>query len=162
MKKTSGLEVSTSQFAEAFGITTRRIAQLVEERILVRTSRGTFDLGESVRSYLSYRESKLATKLGAGPLHEAKRRYLEARTKAAELAAEERVGSLVLASQVEASFAAIATAVRSALLSLPRVLAVRLGMVQGVVATEALLREAIEEALTELSATKVTVDGQAS
>ena len=158
MKKTSGLEVSTSQFAEAFGITTRRIAQLVEERILVRTSRGTFDLGESVRSYLSYRESKLATKLGAGPLHEAKRRYLEARTKAAEILAEERTGKLVPADQVEASFAAVAGAVRSALLALPKTLAVRIGMVQGVVEAEKLLRAGVEEALSELALTKVQVE----
>jgi len=160
MKKTSAPEVSTSELAAIFGITTRRIAQLVEERVLVRTSRGAFDLGEAVRGYMSYREGKLAVKLGAGPLHEAKRRYLEARTKAAELAADERVGRLVPASQVEASFAAIATAVRSALLSLPKVCAARLSLVQGVVETEKLLRAAIEEALTELSTTKVTVDGQ--
>jgi phage terminase Nu1 subunit (DNA packaging protein) len=161
MKKMSGpIEVSTAQLAEAFGVTTRRVAQLVEERVLVRTSRGTFDLGESVRSYLSYRESKLAAKLGGGPLHEAKRRYLEARTRAAELAAEERTGKLVPASQVEASFAAIATAVRSALLSLPKVCAARLGMTKGVVEAEALLRAAVEEALSELSRSKVSIDGQ--
>jgi phage terminase Nu1 subunit (DNA packaging protein) len=159
MTKTSApIEASTAQIAAIFGITTRRIAQLVEERVLVRTARGTFDVGEAVRGYMSYREEKLASKLGAGPLHEARRRYLEARTKAAELLAEERTGKLVPASQVEASFAAIATAVRSALLSLPKTLAVRLGMVKGVVEAESLLRNAIEEALRELSLTKVRVE----
>jgi phage terminase Nu1 subunit (DNA packaging protein) len=159
MKKPSGpIEVSTAQLAEVFGITTRRIAQLAEERVLVRTARGTFDLGEAVRAYMSYRERNLAVKLGAGPLHEARRRYLEARTKAAEILAAERVGALVPASQVEQSFAAIATAVRSALLSLPKVMAARIGMTKNIVEAEGMLRAAIEEALLELSATKVRVE----
>jgi phage terminase Nu1 subunit (DNA packaging protein) len=159
MKKPSApVELSTAQLADAFGITTRRIAQLVEERVLVRSGRGMFDLGESVRSYMSYREAKLAGKLGAGPLHEAKRRYLEARTKAAEILAEERTGKLVPADQVEASFAAVAGAVRSALLALPKTLAVRIGMVQGVVEAEKLLRAGVEEALSELALTKVQVE----
>jgi len=155
------IEVSTADLAKVFGISTRRIAQLVEERVLVRTARGMFDLGEAVRSYLSYREQRLAVKLGAGPLHEARRRYLEARTRTAELAAEERVGKLVPADQVEASFAAVVTAVRSHLLAVPAKVAARAGMCKTAVEVKALLQAEIAEALSELALTKVSVNGQA-
>jgi len=160
-KITAPIEVSTADLATILGVTARRVAQLVEEKVLVRTARGMFDLGESVRSYMSYREGKLAAKLGAGPLYEAKRRYLEARARNSELDAQRRTGEMVPAAQIEASFAAVATAVRSALLAVPKACAARLGMTKGVVEAEALLREAIQEALSELSLTEVRIDGQA-
>jgi phage terminase Nu1 subunit (DNA packaging protein) len=155
------LEVSTSDLATILGVSSRRVAQLVEEKILIRTARGTFDLGEAVRNYVAYRERRIAARLGAGEMHKARQRYLLARAKNAEIAAEERIGKLVPADQVETSFVAIAGAVRSHLLAIPAKVAARAGMCKTAVEVKALLQAEITEALSELALTKVSIDGQA-
>lgn len=53
-KDKSKMEVSTKEISEIFGLSDRRIRQLESEGILVKISRGKYDLPKSIQGYINY------------------------------------------------------------------------------------------------------------
>src|SRR6266536_1202083 len=71
-------ECSTAELAIFLGVTVQSVARLSDKGVLVRTSRGRYDLAASFQSYLRYREKAAAERAGGGD-----EGYAAARTKRA-------------------------------------------------------------------------------
>lgn len=57
--KDKGYLVSTVEICEIMGLSARRIQQLVDEKAIVRSSHGKYDLVASIRSYVEFQKERL-------------------------------------------------------------------------------------------------------
>jgi len=143
---------TVDQLAELFGITTVRVHQLVGEGVVVRSARGVYDFWQSVQSYISFLQQRKVNQWddGSDKYTEARTRIATAKADIVEIEAELKKGTAHDAEAVAAVWADMIGNARAKLLALPTKLAGALDGLE-IVEREALLKEAVTEALRELA-----------
>ncbi len=148
--------------SEILDLTHRRVRQLVVDGILPKNSeRGRYELIPTVRAYIHwlrdrslYGEAK-AQKENVISLDEARRRKLTAEAELAELDLSKEQGKVVAIEETEISWTEVLGAVRSKILSLPTTMAAQVAVETDQKIVKELLTNAVEQALTELSAIEI-------
>ena len=149
--------VSDEVLGELFGVHSRTIGKYCEDGVLSRR-RGLFPLLSSVHHLVVHLRG-VAARGTEGTISDERRRLLRIKGDQAELALARERGGLVSAERVKETWAEHIANARARLLSLPTKAA---GLLQGKrnpAEIEALLRDLVYEALTELAAGK-TGDSQ--
>jgi phage terminase Nu1 subunit (DNA packaging protein) len=142
--------ITTGELAQRLGLSSRRVATLASENVIVRTSRG-FDESEAIRAYSSHMRRSATGKRGDGKAGggEERRRLAAAQADVLELKLARERGSLVDAGEAERALASIVLKTRDAILRVPDRLASQLPHLSRT-DVEAIDR-ALRQALTELS-----------
>lgn len=158
VKSMGDLVVSTKVLAEMFGLTERRIRQLVEEEVIDRASRGRYELVPTVKKYILYLKTYAAAKdqqiqqeqIEINHQHE-KALHERAKREIAELNLAEMRGTMHKAEDVEAVMTDMLSAVRAKLLGLPTRVAPMLVARNEIAVIQDMLQREIYEALEELA-----------
>lgn len=114
--------VKAARLGEVVGITDRAVRELGRRGIVPRHPDGTYPLRASVLAYCAWMREAAAGRGQMGPkssLTAQRLRLVSEQADRAELANRATRGELVPAADVEAEWAAIATALRARLLALP-------------------------------------------
>jgi phage terminase Nu1 subunit (DNA packaging protein) len=138
--------LSASVVADVLGISTRRVNQLAEARILPRSGTG-FELRGAVRAYLA----NLREEIRPATLADAQARLTGAKARIAEIQRDRLEGELVAIGDVAAAVAKEYSTVRQRLLAIPS----RVAPVAAVESDPRKIHDAVEReiasALSELS-----------
>ncbi len=115
--------VSTTEMAAIFGVTGRRIQQMVQDRIFQSVSRGKFNLKEAIEAWVVDRNRDIGTDADMIKAKVSKAKS-DARLKSAkadmeELKAKELQGKMHRSEDVEAIMEDMIYTIRSALMALP-------------------------------------------
>ena len=153
---------------EILDLTDRRVRQLVTDGILPKKAeRGRYELIPTVRAYIHWlRDRSLygEAKAKSGniiSLDEARRRKLIAEAELAELELQKERLEVVSIAETEKSWTAVLSNVRVNLLALPTTMAAVTAVETDQKIVKELLSNAVEQALTELSAIDVRPDRKA-
>lgn len=124
----SGVTVSAQVLSQIIGVTDRRIRQLAEENILVRVSKGRYNLMESVKNYILTLKVAMDSDGRDNPdgelvLEEEKALYERVKRHIAELKLQVMKGELHKSADVERVMTDMLVAVRTRLLAIPSKLA---------------------------------------
>ena len=138
--------------AKLLDLSERRVQQLSREGVIPKAERGHYDLIGSVRGYVRYlRDQAVRAQAGAPDYAVERARFIRARADLAEMEAEEKRGSLIMADQIEAAWIAVLALLRTRLLALPDRLAPQAFDQPTVGETRNLIRAAIREVLDDLA-----------
>jgi phage terminase Nu1 subunit (DNA packaging protein) len=151
---------STSQpiavIAKLLDLSERRVQQLSREGVIPKATRGQYDLVGSVRGYVRYLRDQAAKAQAGAPDYASERaRFIRARADLAEMEAEERRGSVIVAGDVEAAWIAVLALLRTRLLALPDRLAPVIHAEASPAGARDVIRSALREALEELAESDV-------
>jgi len=148
----STIVVNTDTIAKIFGLTSRRVRQLVEEGIIERVGHGRFQLIETTNKYITYlrlaseNEDSLEETLGYEKfLHE------RAKREKAELQLAHIKNQMHRSEDIEQVMNSMLSNFRARLLALPSKVAPSLVARENINMIEHLIQDEIYEALTELS-----------
>ncbi|GAQ24231.1 hypothetical protein [Tepidanaerobacter syntrophicus] len=155
LKSIDGLVVNTKVLANIFGLTERRVRQLVEEGVIDRIGHGRYDLQDSLKKYIAFLRAAASAEVDSSKVKEnldyEKFLHERAKREKAELELAHLKGELHHSADVEKVMNDMLGAFRSKLLALPAKLAPML-IAQNTVATiQDMLQNEIYEALKELS-----------
>lgn len=141
--------VKTADLAQILGVSTRRIRQLAEDRIITRSGSG-YALAESVQGYIMY---KVETDRGDldKERREAETRLKKAKARRAEIETAELEGRMHRSEDVEALTEDLIYAIRGALLALPDRLAVDVVNTASPAEAADVIRKEVYAVMTELS-----------
>ncbi|MGE6379561.1 hypothetical protein [Peribacillus muralis] len=144
--------VTTQQICEIIGLQPRRIQQLANEGALVKVGHGKFDLPRSVGAYVDYQISKVKP-AGDEEIDNSIETALwtRARKEKTELEVQIIKGELHRSSDVERVMNDMLGGFRAQLLSLPTKMAPQIVGKTDIPVVKDLLKEAINEAMNELS-----------
>ena len=144
--------VPVSELAQIFGISQRRIQEFVQLGILDKQKRGQYSLRDCTKAYIRF----LRDKQSRYPVDLQNERARLTKIQADRAAIELQLarGEVVGTDEVSKVWADLVLACRSKLLALPTSLGPGLLAERDLAGVSALLRDAIEDALTELSETK--------
>ena len=151
--------VTAAHLGDLVGITDRQVRTLGTEGIVPRLPNGTYPLRASIRAYCARMREAAAGRGQMGPkssLTAQRLRLVREQADRAELQNRALRGELVPAADVEAEWAAVATALRARLLALPARVHQRLPHLTA--AEVAALDREVRDALTELGGGTPTVD----
>lgn len=143
--------VTATHLGGVVGISDRAVRELGRRGIVPRHADGTYPIRASIRAYCAWMREAAAGRGQMGPkssLTAERLRLVREQADRAELANRATRGELVPAADVEAEWAAIATALRARLLALPARVHQRLAHLTAA-EVEAIDRE-VRDALTEL------------
>ncbi|CAM4111609.1 hypothetical protein [Mesobacillus thioparans] len=141
--------VSTKQLSEIMGVSTRRINQLEAEGAFLKVARGKFDLAASFRRYIEYlTEEKKDDELNK-TVEEAL--WTRARRQKAEIELQIMKGELHRSEDVRRVMNNVLGSFRTRILAIPSKLASRLQAQTDLAIIKEILKDAMHEALTELS-----------
>lgn len=155
LKSIDGLVVNTKVLANIFGLTERRVRQLVEEGVIDRIGHGRYDLQDTLKKYIAFLRIAASAEVDSSKVKEnldyEKFLHERAKREKAELELAHIKGELHHSADVEKVMNDMLGAFRSKLLALPAKLAPLL-IAQNTVATiQDMLQNEIYEALNELS-----------
>lgn len=138
--------------ASIFGVTERRVQQLVKDGIIPKPTRGNYELIGCVQGYIAFMQERAFGKnVGALDAHQERARLLKAQADKTEIEVQTMNGLLIPAAEAESGWAALVVAFRSRLSGLPtRGAHLVIGKTDFHEVKNA-LRELVQEALTELS-----------
>ena len=122
-------KVTTSDLATILGITERRIGQLAVKKVLKRESRGTFDLADSIQTFVAHREAVVSAEHGQGAYGKARADLYRERAKMARLQRQKLEGELIAKVDIIAMNTEIATVVKTRILAIGSKIAPRLVMI---------------------------------
>ncbi|MFS0766050.1 hypothetical protein [Peribacillus phoenicis] len=144
--------VTTQQICEIIGLKPRRIQQLANEGALVRVGHGKFDLPRSVGAYVDYQVSQVRP-AGDEEIDNSVETALwtRARKEKTELEVQIIKGELHRSSDVERVMNDMLLGFKAKLTSLPTKMAPQLVGKTEIPVVKDLLKEAVYEALNELS-----------
>ncbi|MFP4976374.1 hypothetical protein ACE6ED_13305 [Paenibacillus sp. CN-4] len=146
----SEMTLTAVQLSELLGLTPRRVQQLAEEGIIVRSGRGKYNAVGSVQNYMRFQRENGSTTSEVDYFDE-RALHERAKRKKAELELAVMQGDLHRSGDVELVMNDMIAAFRSRILAMPSKLAPQLvGKDELPVILEMLTRE-VHEALTELS-----------
>ncbi len=158
-KITRETEVSTGELALVLGVTARYVRQLAEDGILVKSSRGRFNLTQSVQAYIESKGSDEPDEEEQRSDREINRSRMSAEAKLknakaeiAELDAQERKGKMHRSEDVAAMTTDLIYAIRGALLALPGRLAVDVIGVNTAAEASEIIRREVYHVMEELAA----------
>jgi len=138
--------------AKLLDLSERRVQQLSREGVIPKAQRGQYELVGSVRGYVQYlREQAAKAQAGAPDYASERARFIRARADLAEIEADEKRGSVLVAEDVEAAWIAVLALLRTRLLSLPDRLAPQVFDQSTIGDTRTLIRSAIREVLDDLA-----------
>ena len=147
--------------ARLLDLTERRVQQLAREGVIPPAARsgaerGRYDLVGAVRGYVHYlREQAARFQSGTADFGAERARLVKAKADLAEMDAGARRSDLLPAGEVEAAWIAVLERLRARLLVLPDRLAPLVHEETTIAGARASIRDAIAEALTELSSLPV-------
>lgn len=141
---------NAKQLAEALGLTTQRIGQLVKEEVIPKPTKQGHDPMTAIPAYLRFLKQSLTGK----DLDAARIAKYEIETELRRLELRRREGELIAVTACANIWERVAVAIRSKLLALPTKFA---PLVTGREPREcaAILQRGVHEALTELSQLKI-------
>jgi hypothetical protein len=146
-KEASGVELS-----RLLSINERTLRKLVERGVLTKTARGSYDIVDSISSFIAYREAAVAAQSGKGEWGVQRAAVYRERALALRAAREEREGVLAPVFEFKVAEASLARLVRDKILATPTRIAPRLTTATTAAEAERLMRSALEEALEDLAA----------
>ena len=118
--------VKTATLAHLLSISSRRVNQLVVERVLVRDAQGGFDPAVAVPAYIGYRERTVRAEMGDGEYAKARIAYMQEKAAAARNARLEAEGKSPFVAEMQEHLTAFCTYLRTRLLAQPTRLAPQL------------------------------------
>ena len=160
-KKEAPPGVSTAKLSALLHLTPRRCQQLAEDGVLVRISRGRWNLLESLLGRLRDLERQAAVG-GTGQLREYQARLLKARAELAEMDAARVAAETVPLAEVNMTWDAVRSLIRRRLLLVPRKAATRCQRVESIAEKTVVIREILYEALEEIANTPIYDPAEAS
>lgn len=147
--------VNTKVLANIFGLTERRVRQLVEEGIINRISHGRYDLQDCLKKYIAFLRTAATAEMDGGEVKEKLdyEKFLHERAKRekAEIELAHIKGQMHHAADVEQVMNDMLGAFRAKLLALPAKVAPLLIAQNNLSAIQDILQSEIYEALNELS-----------
>jgi hypothetical protein len=146
--------VSLDDLASALSLDERQIRRLTTRGILSRGELG-YDLIDSIRSFVAYRESVIAEQHGSGEYGKARSALYIERAAKMKLEREEREGALVRVSDVIAMMTSLVGVTKQRLLAIPTKCAPLLVMKRVPAEVMAILTREIREALQDLADAEV-------
>lgn len=142
--------VSREFLALLFGLSVRRVQQLVEKRVIPdAVTHGEYDMASCVQAYIQHLRGRIAQ--GGDTMAKQKVRILKARADSAELERAKLQGKLVPAVEVGDAWRALVAVIRQNLLTVPTKVAALLGMARSASEAQQILKTAINEALEGLN-----------
>jgi phage terminase Nu1 subunit (DNA packaging protein) len=150
-------EVDAAVIAGLLNIGLRRLQQLAADGIIPRPRKGKYLLADTVRAYCKYLQ-EAAQAHDAGGLQGERARLTKSRADIAEIERAKLAGDLLSKDDVRSMNVAIASTIKTRMLSVPRKYAPRLVMIKNAREVEIILQPGIEEALEELAALEVVCD----
>ena len=142
--------VTTAEISEIFGISTRRVQQLAKDGVFVRVGHGQFDLPASVNSFIEYR---LDDTKDEGVLDKSTEEamWTRARRQKTELELQIMRGDLHRSEDVRRVMNDMLGAFRARILSIPSKFSPQLVGMTEIPPIKVVLKQAVHEALEELS-----------
>ena len=142
--------VTTAEISEIFGISTRRVQQLAKDGVFVRVGHGQFDLPASVNSFIEYR---LDDTKDEGVLDKSTEEamWTRARRQKTELELQIMRGDLHRSEDVRRVMNDMLGAFRARILSIPSKFSPQLVGLTEIPPIKVVLKQAVHEALEELS-----------
>lgn len=143
--------VKTDIICEILGFTPRRIQQLAKENALVRVAHGQYDLPASIQKYIEY-ITEVDT-LGDGELDKTQEeaKWVVAKRKKTELELQIMKGELHRSEDVQLVMSDMLGNFRAKLLAIPSKIAPQLLGKTEIMTVKEILKEAVYEAMDELS-----------
>lgn len=148
--------VPLATVAKLLDLTERRVNQLAKDGTLPKAARGRYELVPVVRAYIRYlREKTVNSDVGSDDYATHRARLTKAKADMAEMEREQMSNSLIPAEDVADAWEAMASNMRSRILSVPTKAATQAFAADNVTAAKKVLKEHIHAALAELSAIEV-------
>ncbi|MBG9548398.1 hypothetical protein [Cytobacillus firmus] len=141
--------VTTKEFSEILGVTTRRIQQLADAGALIRVGRGQFDCPGSIKRYMEYQIDKVTPDEELDNSVETAL-WTKARREKTELEVKIIKGELHRSEDVKRVMNDMLMAFRQRTLSLPTKMAPQLIMLEDLAVIKDILKLSVIELLNEL------------
>ena len=158
MPKTSDknmlIEVNTEQLAAALGVSVRRISQLYQEGIAIKTKPGRYDLIQTNKNYIeTFKKPEKETDVKKIELATSveKLKHEQAKRKKTELQVKQLEKNLLSAAAVEKVWCDMATVIRTRLMAIPSKISAQLLMIDEQATAQNILRREISDVLNELA-----------
>jgi phage terminase Nu1 subunit (DNA packaging protein) len=155
VKNLDGIVVNTKVLANIFGVTERRVRQMVEEEIIERIGHGRYNLQDSIKKYIAFLRASSNVESDNIKLKESldyeKFLHEKAKREKAELELAHIKGTMHHASEVERVMTRMLSDFRAKLLALPSKVAPMLIARKEIAVIQDILQKEIYEALQELS-----------
>lgn len=148
------IEVNADQLAAALGVSVRRISQLYQEGIAIKTKPGRYDLIQTNKNYIeTFKKPEKAQDMKTLELATMaeKLRHEQQKRKKTELQVKQIEKNLLNASAVEKVWGDMATVVRTRLLAIPSKISAQLLMIDEQATAQNILRREISDVLNELA-----------
>ncbi len=146
------MNVNTQTLAECLGVSKRQIGKLTEDGVIVRVSRGSYDLGVSIKGYIEFRIAGTKSKRAGRSLESVKTEHELLKMRKTELHVKLMEGQLHRAKDVEQIWTAMAAAVKGRLLGIPVKLAPQLEGLEDRAEIQKKIAREVEDALNEIAA----------
>ncbi|CDX01288.1 Hypothetical protein DPCES_1401 [Desulfitobacterium hafniense] len=155
MSTIDGLVVSTSVISSLFGLTDRRVRQLVEEGVIDKVKNGSYELAPTVKKYVMYlrlgTDGKELEKDAEAIYMAEKTKHEAAKRQIAEIELAQMRGQMHDAKDVEREMSKMLAAFRTRMIALPSKVAPMLIAQNEISVIQDLIQKEIYEALYELS-----------
>ncbi|WP_035387842.1 hypothetical protein [Exiguobacterium sp. NG55] len=142
--------VTTAEISEIFGISTRRVQQLAKDGVFVRVGHGQFDLLASINSFIEYRLDDTKEE-GVLDKSTEEAMWTRARRQKTELELQIMRGDLHRSEDVRRVMNDMLGAFRARILSIPSKFSPQLVGLTEIPPIKVVLKQAVHEALEELS-----------
>ena len=150
-----GANYGTKTIAQMFGISDRRVRQLVEMGVLTQTARGRFELIPTVKAFCDYLRERIDNPGDGDENH--KERLIKARADLAEMEADRVKGETVDVEAVTQAWVDATSRFRAKMLALPHKAAPLVAVEDDADACHHLIEAQVHEALEELAGAEVDV-----
>lgn len=154
MAITEETTVTVKELSILFGVTTRRIRQLAEDEVVVRSDRGRYLLADSVKGYTAFMAKPEADEDDLKMEKSRRKAELtlkEAKAKVAALHAKELEGEMHRSEDVRGFVDSLVYTIKQALLNLPGRMAVELSLCQTAEECQIIVKDTVKDVLQELS-----------
>jgi phage terminase Nu1 subunit (DNA packaging protein) len=143
-------ELGVEELGRLLSLTARRLSMLAAEGIIPRAKRGTYPLIAAVQGYIRFLKEAAGEGMNDS-LTKQRARLTRSKADIAELQRSRLLGEVIPANEIVAMNTAIASTVRTKLLTVPTKYAARLTNIKKPADAETILRSGIEEALEDLT-----------
>jgi phage terminase Nu1 subunit (DNA packaging protein) len=150
-----GLIVTTPVISSLFGLTDRRVRQLVEEGVIDRVKNGSYELAQTVKRYVVYlrasADGKELERDSEAVYMMEKTKHEAAKRQIAEIELAQMRGQMHDAKDVEREMTKMLTAFRAKLITMPSKIAPILIAQNEIAIIQDIIQKEVYEALSELS-----------
>jgi phage terminase Nu1 subunit (DNA packaging protein) len=147
-------ETNLAEVADLFGVSERRIQQLIAEGAIPKPLRhGVYVVETVVRAYVKHLQAIRRSAASSGPigLQAERERLTRAKADIAEMEMDEKRGDLIPREEIEATWVNALSLLRTRLLSIPNQLAPQVHQEKNQAAVRDLIKSAIRGALDDLA-----------